>query len=215
VRQLVLSRTFRESGLVDSEANQRDPYNRLRHHYPTRRLEAEQLRDALLSVSGRLDPALYGRPILPPRTVEDGSKRLFSGPVDGNGRRSLYLMMSIMAPPKFLTAFDLPDLKLPSGRRNVTSVPTQALLMLNDPLVDQLSRHWASQLIKIPHSLPGDRIEAMFVTALGRPPSDSERERWTSLLRELSSSSDPMNDEIAWAQLAHTLFNTKEFLYYR
>jgi hypothetical protein len=124
-------------------------------------------------------------------------------------------MMSIMAPPKFLTAFDLPDLKLPSGRRNVTSVPTQALLMLNDPLVDQLSRHWASQLIKIPHSLPGDRIEAMFVTALGRPPSDSERERWTSLLRELSSSSDPMNDEIAWAQLAHTLFNTKEFLYFR
>ncbi|MFO1008212.1 MAG: DUF1553 domain-containing protein [Planctomycetaceae bacterium] len=215
VRQLVLSQTFRESGLVASEASQRDPYNRLRHHYPTRRLEAEQVRDALLAVSGRLDPTLYGRPILPPRTVEDGSKRLFSGPVDGNGRRSLYLMMSIMAPPKFLTAFDLPDLKLPSGRRNVTSVPAQALLLLNDPLIDQLSHQWANQLMKIPHSLPGDRIEAMFVTALGRQPSDSERERWTALLRELSTSPDPMADETAWAHLAHTLFNTKEFLYYR
>ncbi len=215
VRQLVLSQTFRESGLVDPDASQRDPDNRLRHHYPTRRLEAEQIRDSLLAVSGRLDPSLYGRPILPPRTVEDGSKRLFSGPVDGNGRRSLYLMMSIMAPPKFLTAFDLPDLKLPSGRRNVTSVPPQALLMLNDPLVDQLARHWASQLIQVPHSLPEDRIEAMFVTALGRQPNESERVRWVSLLRELSSATDLMTDETAWTQLAHTLFNTKEFLYYR
>jgi len=70
-------------------------------------------------------------------------------------------------------------------------------------------------LMKIPHSLPGDRIEAMFVTALGRQPSDSERERWAALLKELSTSPDPMTDEAAWAQLAHTLFNTKEFLYYR
>lgn len=215
VRQLVLSQAFRESGLVDPIAAQRDPSNRLRHHYPTRRLEAEQIRDALLTVSGRLDPTLYGRPILPPRTVEDHSKRLFSGPVDGNGRRSLYLMMSIMAPPKFLTAFDLPDLKLPSGRRNVTSVPPQALLLLNDPLVEQLSHHWANQLIKIPHSLPEDRIDAMFLAALGRLPGEWERARWASLFRELSSASDPMADETAWSQLAHTLFNTKEFLYYR
>lgn len=215
VRQLVLSQTFRESGVVDPHAIQRDPSNRLRHHYPTRRLEAEQIRDALLAVSGRLDSSLYGRPILPPRTVEDASKRLFSGPVDGNGRRSLYLMMSIMAPPKFLTTFDLADLKLPSGRRNVTSVPTQALLLLNDPLVHQLSRHWAMELVKTPHSSPEDRIEAMFVAALGRQASDSERGRWVSLLRELSTMSDPMADETAWAQIAHTLFNTKEFIYYR
>lgn len=215
VRQLVLSQAFRESGLVDPEASQRDPYNRLRHHYGTRRLEAEQIRDSLLAVSGRLDRRLYGRPILPPRTVEDDKKRLFSGPVDGNGRRSLYLMMSIMAPPKFLTSFDLPDLKLPSGRRNVTSVPTQALLLLNDPLVAELSHHWARELIKAPHRSPEERIDAMFVAALGRQPGDSERARWVSLFRELSTTSDPMTDEGAWSQLAHTLFNTKEFIHYR
>ena len=215
VRQLVLSQAFRESGVVDPEASQRDPYNRLRHHYGTRRLEAEQIRDSLLAVSGRLDRTLYGRPILPPRTVEDDKKRLFSGPVDGNGRRSLYLMMSIMAPPKFLTSFDLPDLKLPSGRRNVTSVPTQALLLLNDPLVAELSHHWARELIKAPHRSPEERIDAMFVAALGRQPGDSERARWASLFRELSTTSDPMTDEGAWSQLAHTLFNTKEFIHYR
>jgi len=178
-------------------------------------LEAEQIRDSLLSVSGRLDRKLYGRPILPPRTVEDGAKRLFSGPQDGNGRRSIYLMMSIMDPPKFLTAFDLPDLKLPSGRRNVTSVPNQALLLLNDPLVDRLSKHWASELVKIPHRTPQERIETMFLVAYGRHARDTELQRWIGLFGEISSQEDPMADEAAWAQLAHTVFNTKEFIHYR
>ncbi|MFM8213246.1 MAG: PSD1 and planctomycete cytochrome C domain-containing protein, partial [Pirellula sp.] len=68
IRQLVLSQTFRQSGAVRSESLERDPSNRLRHHYPTRRLEAEQIRDSILAVSGRLDRKLYGRPILPPRS---------------------------------------------------------------------------------------------------------------------------------------------------
>jgi len=213
VRQLVLSQTFRQSGLVQPDSQQRDPSNRLLHHYPTRRLEAEQIRDSLLAVSGRLDPSLYGRPILPCRNVEDGSKRLYSGPVDGYGRRSVYLMMSIMDPPKFLTTFDLPDLKLPNGRRNVTSVPTQALLLLNDPLVAQLSKHWAAELQKSPHRDPGERIDAMVVAAFGRHPKESERTRLEGLLRAVCTEEDPMMDQAAWAQLAHTIFNTKEFIH--
>src|SRR5205823_6142392 len=90
VRRLVLTQTFRQSGRVSDAARTRDPANRLRHHYPTRRLEAEAIRDGLLAVSGRLDPKLYGRPILPPRAAEDGAKRLFAGPLDGYGRRSVY-----------------------------------------------------------------------------------------------------------------------------
>jgi sugar lactone lactonase YvrE len=220
VRQLVLSQTFRQSGTVHPLAQQRDPSNRLRHHYPTRRLEAEQIRDSLLAVSGRLDPSLFGRPILPPRNVEDGAKRLFSGPVDGHGRRSIYLMMSIMNPPKFLTTFDLPELKLPSGRRNVTSVPTQALLMLNDPLVAQLAKHWASEIIQQPHRNPGERIDAMVIAAWGRQSNERERNHLEALLREVSANDDHieydlMMDKGAWAHLAHTLFNTKEFIHTR
>jgi hypothetical protein len=215
VRQLVLSQTFRQSGTVHPLAKQRDPSNRLRHHYPTRRLEAEQIRDSLLAVSGRLDPTLYGRPILPPRNIEDGAKRLFSGPVDGHGRRSIYLMMSIMSPPKFLTTFDLPELKLPSGRRNFTSVPTQALLMLNDPLVEELAKHWAGKIIQEPHRDAGERIESMVVAAWGRQASDSERNQLEALLREVSAQDDLMMDQEAWVHLAHTLFNTKEFIHTR
>lgn len=215
VRQMVLSETFRQSGTVNEAARQADPDNRLRHHYPTRRMEAEEIRDALLAVSARLDPRLYGRPINPSRPVEDALKRLFSGPLDGDGRRSLYLTMSIMAPPKFLMTFDLPDLRLPSGKRNVTSVPTQALTLLNDPLVSQSARHWATATVKVPHSSPEERIDSMFITAFGRKPHEMERRRWLQLLQQVRSSTDVMSDESAWAQLAHTFFNSQEFIHYR
>ena len=152
VRQLLLTETFSQSGIGNDDAKQRDPANRLRHHYPTRRLEAESIRDAMLIVSGRLDGRLYGRSINPFRPAEDATKRLYSGPMDGDGRRSLYLTMSIMAPPKVLTTFDLPDLRLPSGKRNVTNVPSQSLMMLNDPLVSTLAKHWATQLLKEPNA---------------------------------------------------------------
>ena len=215
IRQLVLSATFRQSNTVSESARQRDPANRLLHHYPTRRMEAEEIRDSMLAVSGRLDPTLFGRSINPQRSVEDTPKRLFSGPLDGDGRRSLYSMMSIMDPPKFLKTFDLPDLRLPSGKRNVTSVPAQALTMLNDPLVEMLAKQWATLLVKTPHSTVEERLDRMFVTAFSREPDDAERANWISFLHEVNPTSNVMADEDAWAQLAHAIFNTQEFIYYR
>ncbi len=217
IRRLVLSQTFRQSGVVAEEARVRDPGNRLRHHYPTRRLEAEAIRDSLLTVSGRLDEQLYGRPIFPPRAVEDGAKRLFGGPLDGNGRRSIYQQMSIMDPPKFLVAFNLPDLRLSTGRRDTTNVPAQALILLNDPFVHAMARHWGQQLVKASHATPEERVGAMFVTAFARAATDAELKRWTNAAREFATPGKPdlMKDESAWSQLAHAVFNAKEFLYYR
>ncbi|HIK91159.1 MAG TPA: DUF1553 domain-containing protein, partial [Planctomycetes bacterium] len=171
--------------------------------------------DSLLAVSGRLDPQLYGPPINPPRPAEDAKKRLFSGPLDSNGRRSLYIEMSIMEPPKFLVGFNLPDLKLPNGRRDVTNVPAQALIMLNDPLVVQLAEHWAERLLKDSSTSLEQRVRSMFLQALGRPPSTHEVDRWTAAVTSFAQSNDVMTDEAAWAELAHVLFNTKEFIYYR
>ncbi|MBL8829984.1 MAG: DUF1553 domain-containing protein, partial [Planctomycetaceae bacterium] len=217
IRRLVLSETFRQSGMVNDLARERDPANRLLHHYPTRRLEAEAIRDSLLAVAGRLDPQLYGRPIFPPRAVEDSPKRLFSGPLDGHGRRSIYLQMSIMAPPQFLVGFNLPDLKLPSGHRDVTNVPSQALVMLNDPFVTAMARYWAKNLLNEMHTSVDERLHDMFVRAFGREPSERELKRWRGALDEFagSATSDRRQDEDAWATLAHALFNTKEFIYYR
>lgn len=223
VRRLVLSQTFRQSSAAseaghkrDAAARERDPDNRLLHHYPTRRLEAESIRDSLLAVSGRLDPQLYGRPIDPPRAAVNATKRLFSGPLDSFGRRSVYLKMTIMEPPKFLVAFNLPDLKLPTGKRDVTNVPDQALTLLNDPLVNAMAKHWAVQLLQTPHASAEDRVRAMFVRAFAREPQNAELKRWTAALHDLApTSGDLMQDETAWSQLAHAFFNTKEFLFYR
>lgn len=206
VRKLVLSQTFRQDSRKASDI---DPYNRLLTFYPTRRLEAESIRDTLLAVSGRLDPQLYGRPILPLRPVEDGAKRLFTGPLDGHGRRSIYLQMSIMDPPKFLTGFNLPDLKLPTGKRDVTNVPTQALILLNDPFVNAMAKAWAEKLVKSESSEEGV-IRLMFHQAYARQPSDAELQRWQSALQSFGG-----DTPAAWESLAHAFFNAKEFIYYR
>ena len=211
----MLSNTFRQSGLVSEVARRLDPSNRLLHHYPTRRLEAESIRDSLLAVSGCLDPTLYGRPILPPRSVEDPAKRLFSGPLDGAGRRSLYLQMSIMDPPRFLVGFNLPDLKLPSGKRDATNVPAQALALLNDPFVHAMAGQWAVRLVQDKGSAPADRLRGMFRSALGRDPDDGELQSWTAAAHSFATQNDLLSDEAAWAAVAHTLFNTKEFIYFR
>lgn len=210
VRHLVLSQTFRQSSTVTDAARERDPADRLLHCYPTRRLEAEEIRDSLLAVSGRLDPQLYGRPILPFRPVEDGLKRLFSGPLDGDGRRSIYLQMSIMDPPKFLVGFNLPDLKLPTGRRDVTNVPSQALTMLNDPFVIAMSKLWAEAITRDRAVNPEDCLRRMFVAAYAREPSETEKRRWLSALQDFGGDTPD-----AWQRLAHAFFNTKEFIYYR
>jgi hypothetical protein len=225
VRRLVLSQTFRQgsgrgafqapSAVENRRSLDVDPENRLLHHYPTRRLEAEAIRDSLLTVSGRLDPQLYGRPILPFRSAEDGAKRLFTGPVDGNGRRSIYLQMSIMDPPKFLVGFNLPDLKLSTGRRDVTNVPSQALIMLNDPFVNAMAKHWAGELMKFQGS-DEDLLRLMFQRAYARAPSSTEFHRWLAFLKDgRFSTARALEKRLSLEAVAHAIFNTKEFIYYR
>jgi hypothetical protein len=224
VRKLVLSQTFRQgsgnsprkgafqapTAVTNRRSLDVDPYNRLLTFYPTRRLEAESIRDSLLAVSGQLDPQLYGRPILPLRPVEDGAKRLFTGPLAGHGRRSIYLQMSIMDPPKFLTGFNLPDLKLPTGKRDVTNVPTQALILLNDPFVNAMAKAWAEKLVKEKSVNVEERLRLMFTRAFARQPNDVEAKRWLAALQDFGGDKPE-----AWAHLAHAFFNAKEFIYCR
>lgn len=217
VRQMLLSATFRQSGTVNAPAMQVDPGNCLLHHYPTRRLEAEGIRDSLLAVAGRLDHTLYGRPIMPPRSAEDPAKRLYSGPLDGLGRRSIYTQTSIMEPANFLMGFNLPDPRLPTGKRDSTNDPTQALIMLNDPFVAAMAKHWGKQLVKNPRDSIDDQMETMFTTALSRMPTAMERKVWAGALHDFATPNQPdlLRDEEAWTRLAHALFNTQEFIYYR
>jgi hypothetical protein len=219
VRRLVLTETFRQGAHPSAAARAVDPDNRLLHHHPTRRLDAEAIRDSLLAVSGRLDPRLGGRPIRPHRFLEDPAKRLFSGPLDGEGRRSIYLEMSIMAPPPFLVGFNLPAPKIPTGKRDVTSVPVQALILMNDPFVVAMADHWAGRLLVDGRSQPAERMAAMFREALGREPDSDELSLWVGAVREFAPPNAApealMADRAAWKGMAHALFNTKEFIHHR
>ena len=216
VREIVSSRAFQQGGTVTAAAREKDPDNRLLHHYPTRRLEAEAIRDNLLAVSGRLDRQLFGRPVEPPRVREHSPKRLYNGPLDGDGRRSVYLRVTIMEPPAFLVGFNFPDPKLPTGVRDTTNVPAQALMLLNDPFVNAQSEYWGKILAADKSQTVDERITRMFRSAFARKPSDAELKKWNKAFESFVSTDDAVNGSLkAWADLAHIMFNTKEFIYYR
>jgi hypothetical protein len=145
VRRLVLSETFRQSSAfrpTDGDCRSRDVIPPTASFITIPRV-ASKPRPSAIHCSpcpaGSIpsSTAAPSCPIAPPKTT----KRLFTGPLDGDGRRSIYLQMSIMDPPKFLTGFNLPDLKLPTGKRDVTNVPSQALILLNDPFVNAMAKH--------------------------------------------------------------------------
>ncbi len=220
VRLLVTSAAFQQSGAANSKAVEVDPGDRLLHHFPLRRLEAEEVRDAILAASGRLDRNLFGPPVDPHRSSEDPQKRLYSGPVDGLGRRSIYTKLTIMEPPRFLATFNQPPPKIPSGRRDVTSNPSQALTLLNDPFVLGQASFWANRVVASSSRSTDARLVRMFLEALGREPQKEELDRWRTLVLDLAndrhvSIGDVPNSVAVWADVAHSFFNIKEFLYVR
>jgi Protein of unknown function (DUF1553)/Protein of unknown function (DUF1549)/Planctomycete cytochrome C len=215
---MVTSATWRQSSRASEAALTVDAENRLWHHLPMRRLEAEAIRDSMLSVTGRLDGRLGGPPIDPNRVAEDAAKRLFSGPLDGDGRRSIYLKMTLMEPPRFLALFNQPIPKLTAGRRDTTNVPDQALALLNDPLVIAMARLWSERVVRDEIATPDERAQQMFVAAFARPPTSEETTRLVKLAQrsaELRGADAEMlmRCQAAWQDVAHAIFNLKEFIY--
>ena len=108
-RRMLLSETYQMSSKPDAAAAKLDPENKLLHHMPVRRLEAEAVRDTVLSISGRLDETMFGPSVHPHiSSYQDGRGKPVSGPLDGNGRRSIYIQVRRnFLTPMFL-AFDYP-----------------------------------------------------------------------------------------------------------
>jgi hypothetical protein len=213
LRLMLTSRAFAMSAETSPVAAERDPDNRLRSHAPLRRLDAESIRDAILAASGRLDRAMFGPGvpvIIPPGQRDDYSP--VDGPVDGRGRRSLYLEVRRNHPSPFLFAFDQPKPAAPAGRREATNVPAHSLTLLNDPFVIEQAGHFAARAL----AQPGDanaRIRWLYATALNRPATQSEVTRATAFLAQQGTASG--DEKKAWQDLAHAVFNLKEFVYLR
>jgi hypothetical protein len=219
VRQIVTSSTWRMSSARDAVAVEQDPLNRLLHHYPLRRLEGEAIRDTMLAVSGRLDGTIGGPSVevfIAP--YHEGRGRPQSGPLDGGGRRSLYTKVRRNFLPSLLVAFDMPVPFQARGRRNVTNVPAQALALMNDPFVAEQSALWAKKILAEPSRSTDERLDQMYREAYARLPDEQERAAATAFLQAQTalhggSFTDDPQQEAAWTDLAHALFNAKEFIF--
>jgi hypothetical protein len=218
IRLIVTSETFRQGGDVAEMALERDPQNALLHHFPVRRLSAEEIRDSLLAVAGELEPRMSGPSVQPYRKLPKDYRRLFSGPLLGDGRRSLYQKVTRMEGPAFLETFDFPMPASTRGVRDVTTVPAQSLALLNDPFVLAVAERCAEDVLASAGPSNGERIDQLFRAVLSRSPSEQEKARFTELADRLAtlrgtSSGDGADELGVWSDLAHVLVNTKEFLY--
>ncbi len=215
-RRILLSATYRQASDPRPRAAAVDPQNKLLHRMPVRRLEAEAIRDSLLAISGRLDARLYGPPVLPHLTefLEGRGRPASSGPLDGDGRRSIYLgVRRNFLNPMFL-AFDYPIPFNTMGRRSVSTVPAQALTMMNNPLVIQQADVWARSELARPARSAAERVARLYVAAFGRPPTADETSAALGYLREAGAEADPAAVR-PWSDLCHVLFNVKEFVFVR
>ncbi len=218
IRFLLLSKSFQQEGRASEEARKSDPQNRMLSHYSVRRLEGESIRDSILAVSGRLDRTMYGPPVQPNREEPKDYRRLFQGPLDGDGRRSLYIKVTRHEGSRFLETFDFPNPTVARGNRDSTNVPPQALALMNDPFVMEQAGVWAEKLIAKNAPSAGARVEEMFRQLLGRSPDEPERERFTGLTSEIASlhkvaADKVMTSQTVWKDVAHAMFNLKEFVY--
>jgi hypothetical protein len=207
VRTLALSQTYRMSCRGDSAAAAADPRKLLLQHMPLRRLEGEAIRDALLSVSGRLNETMYGPPVpVYLNDFQDGRGRPDNGPLDGNGRRSIYLSVRRNFLSSLLLAFDTPIPFSAVGRRSVSNVPAQALILMNDPFIHQQAEVWARRSLA-EGGTPEEIIQRMYVSAFGRGAHEDECRRCLEFVAAQGGT------PATWTALAHALVNTKEFLY--
>ena len=187
---------------------QQDPENRLLWKANLQRLEAEQIRDSILAVSGRLDTRLGGK-TLPLRnrqfvfnhTSEDHTKY-------DSLRRAVYLPVIRNHLYSFFEQFDYPDPTMPTGLRNTTSIPTQALVLMNYELVMDSAEALADQ-VHCSSSTHEEQVNLVYGKVFGRKPTSDEKERATHFLQKLDYSKQ------AWALFSQGLLASNEFIYVR
>ena len=210
-RILMTSTTYRQSSTMAAAQEQLDPDNRWLSRMPLHRLDAEELRDGLLLVAGRLDDVRYG----PAEAVQV----LPDGLVATGNRRSIYVQQLRKHPSTLLETFDLPAMNPNCLERSESVIAPQALHLLNDPAIRELAGHFANRVRREAGDEPGQQVDRAFWIAFGRPPAEEER---AACLQTLGDLTDVLNrqpaaqqsaQQRALATLCHTLMNSAAFLY--
>jgi len=187
-------------------------------HVAPKRLSGEAIRDSLLSISGELDSKMYGPsvPVFLSPFMEGRGRPSASGPLDGSKRRSIYIAVRRNFLSPFMLTFDTPNPFSTMGKRNVSNVPAQSLILMNDPFVGAEAHNWAVRALKKELGSDMDRIQWMYKTAFARPPTSRELQTATQFIQEQSRQRGAASGDIGvWSDFAHVLINLKEFVFLR
>lgn len=197
-----------------------DPENRLLWKFRLQRLEAEQIRDAILASSGRLDVSLGGKTVpLRNRQFVFNHTSVDHTKYDSL-RRALYLPIIRNNLYSLFEQFDFPDPTMPTGHRNSTVVAPQALLMMNSDLVMESADAMAKSLIASAQD-DRERVHLAYQRAFGRPPVEAELNRAINFVGELTSAAVTATgvstqDQLrAWSVFCQGLYASNEFIYVR
>jgi hypothetical protein len=209
-RLMMTSQAYQMASAYEDAGNaERDPENRFLWKYRPQRLEAETVRDSILWVSGGIDLSVGGPPVfpyVPEEILASQAHGVWRNQPDGPDvwRRSVYVYRRRSLGFPFFGTFDLPDPNVTAAARNVSTVPTQALTLLNNPFVLRQAQLFAKRLAdEVPDDVEA-QISRAYRIALSRPPTKEE----AAIALELVESRSLID-------LTHVMLNLNEFLYLR
>jgi mono/diheme cytochrome c family protein len=215
---IVLSSTYRMSSQPSSEALKKDPNNDLLSHFDLRRLGAEEIRDSILAINGRLNLNMYGPGVFPPisKEVMAGQSR----PGEGWGkstpedqvRRSVYIHVKRSLVTPLLSEFDFPDTDSTCAARFSTTQPTQSLGMLNGEFLHQQAAGLAQRIVREAGADRTAQVKLALKLVLGRPADEKSVERGLALLDMFEQKHKTAPDK-ARQYFCLMLYNLNEFLY--
>jgi len=233
-RLIMLSNTYRQSSDFNPEAAKVNPQNQLWWRFQRRRLTGEEIRDAILAVSGQLNRQMGGPSVFPDipegMEVRGGWKKNESE--QAKDRRSIYVFVRRNSRYPMFHAFDMPDTHESCARRANTVTAPQALSLLNDKIILRAAQSFAGRVLKEAGADLNSQVTAAYRLALAREPDADEREvartflhkqaavikirleekRPVALPPNLTSDIDPA-DAAALADFCHVLLNSHEFVY--
>ena len=208
---MVTSAAYRQGAKGDESGTKADPDNKLLWQYPRRRLDGEALRDAMLAVSGQLNPKAGGPGVFPELPAE--LQKTFpawkpSADAAERNRRSVYVFVKRNLRYPLFALFDAPDRNETCARRFATTTAPQALTLLNDSVVLGFAKAFADRVTKEVGTDREKVTDRAFTLAIGRPPTTEERAAMLGYLkRHTGTPAEAVTD------LCHALLNLNEFLY--
>jgi hypothetical protein len=209
-RLIMTSDAYRMASAYENAVDrEKDPQNQYLWRFRPQRLDAEIVRDSILAASGGINLTIGGPPVFPPLPKElltSVSHGVWKNEADGPAvwRRSVYVYRRRGQAFPMFQVFDLPEQNVTAGARNVSTVPTQALTMLNDAFVLRQAQEFADRVKKEAGDDPARQIDLAYRIALTRPPSQTEL---TVALEATKNQS--------LVDLTHVLLNLNEFVYIR